>query len=113
VGPFITRVRLRLPDGKPWVWTSRQHRYLGGGGLLPAKAESQIDKARWWLKVGLFARITSLVSVLFVVGSAGFAAASAAGLVPWLFSVFADSPFVVNLAFFVGSIFFTLTASLL
>jgi len=61
----------------------------------------------------LFVRITYLVSVLFVVGSAGFAAASAAGLVPWLFSVFADSPFVVNLAFFVGSIFFTLTASLL
>jgi hypothetical protein len=79
---------------------------------LPADAESQIDKARWWIKVGLFARITYLVSALFVVGSAGFAAASAAGLVPRLFGVFADSPFVVNLVFFVGSIFFTLAAYL-
>jgi hypothetical protein len=112
VGPFITRVRLRLPDGKPWVWTSRQHRYLGGVGTLPAGAESQIDKALWWLKVGLFVRTTYLVSVLFVAGSAGFAAASAAGLVPWLFGVFANSPFVVNLVFFVGSIFFTLAAYL-
>jgi hypothetical protein len=112
VGPFITRVRLRLPDGKPWVWTSRQHRYLGGVGSLPAEAESQIDKARWWLKVGLFARITYLVSALFLVGSACFAAASAAGLVPRFFGAFADSPFVINLVFFVGSIFFTLAAYL-
>jgi hypothetical protein len=79
---------------------------------LPAEAVSQIDKARWWIKVGLFARVTYLVSALFVIGSTCFATASAAGLMPQLFGNFADSTFVINLVFFVGSLFFTLAAYL-
>ena len=112
VGPFITRVELRLPDGEPWVWSSRQHRFLGGVGSLPAEAYSQIDKARWWLKVGLFAKSTWLVSAFFLVGSVCFAGASSAGLLPKLLGAFAASPVAINLVFFVGSIFFTLAAYL-
>lgn len=63
-GPFVTQVELRLPDGTPWVWTSRRHRYLGGIRSLPVAAGSWDDKALWWLKVGLLARSSALGSGL-------------------------------------------------
>jgi hypothetical protein len=112
VGPFITRVELRLPDGRPWVWTSRRHRFLGGVRSLPSDAGSGDGTARWWSKVGLFARITWWISVLFVVGSACFAIASSAGLAPRFFGSLAGSPAAINRVFFVGSIFFTTAAYL-
>ena len=77
-GPFVTRVELRLPDGTPWVWTSRRHRYLGGIRSLPAAAGHWDDKALWWLEIGLLARIGWAISMLFFVGSACFAVANAA-----------------------------------
>jgi hypothetical protein len=111
-GPFVTRVELRLPDGTPWVWTSRRHRYLGGIRSLPAAAGDWGDKALWWLKIGLLARIGWGTSMLFFVGSACFAVASAAGVAPEIFGAFARNPVALNLVFFVGSIFFTLAAYL-
>lgn len=111
-GPFITRVELRLPDGTPWIWTSRRHRYLGGIRALPSKPKWQDLNARWWLKVGLLARVVWWVSILFMAGSACFAAASAAGLVPAATGPFAVNPAAINLVFFAGSIFFTLAAYL-
>jgi hypothetical protein len=110
VGPFITHVLLRLPNGQPWTWSSRQHRFLGGVRSVPAGAEVDEGVVRWWLKVGLFARVTWWISALFVVGASCFAAASAAGLVPRFFGAFADSAFAMNLVFFIGSIFFTTAA---
>jgi hypothetical protein len=111
-GPFITQVRLRLPDGRPWVWSSRQHRFLGGVRSLPAAADGGKAEALWWLKIGLFARATWWISALFVLGSACFAVASAAGLAPRFFGNFAGSPRAINLVFFVGSVFFTMAAYL-
>lgn len=111
-GPFVTRVDLRLPDGTLWVWTSRRHRYLGGIRSLPGATGDWDDKALWWLKIGLLARIGWGISVLFVVGSACFAVASGAGLVPEMFGAFARDAFAMNMVFFVGSIFFTLAAYL-
>ena len=111
-GPFVTRVELRLPDGTLWVWTSRRHRYLGGIRALPAAMGDWDDKALWWLKIGLLARIGWAISMLFFVGSACFAVASAAGLAPEIFGAFAHDPLALNLVFFVGSIFFTIAAYL-
>lgn len=110
VGPFITRVDLRLPDGRPWVWTSRRHRHLGGVRSAPVAPGSAAGTRNWWLTVGLLARIGWLVAALFMIGAGGFAAASAAGLLPGLFGAFAADPFALNLVFFGGSIFFTMAA---
>ncbi len=111
-GPFVTRVEFRLPDGTPWVWTSRRHRYLGGIRSLPAAAGSQDRKALWWLQLGLLARIGWWISVLFMAGSTCFAVASTAGLAPGIFGAFGRNPVALNLVFFVGSIFFTMAAYL-
>lgn len=112
VGPFVTRVELRLPDGQPWVWRSRRHRFLGGVRPLPAGAGKETGKAWWWLKIGLLARVVWWISVLFMAGSACFAVAGGAGLVPGVFGAFASDVTAVNTVFFVGSIFFTLAAYL-
>jgi len=110
VGPFVTRVELRLPNGKPWVWHSRRHRYLGGVHPLPAAPGKDARGARWWLEIGLVARIVWWVSILFMAGSACFALASGAGRAPGVFGALASDATVVNTVFFVGSIFFTLAA---
>jgi hypothetical protein len=112
VGPFITQVRLRLPDGRPFVWNSREHRFLGGARSLPAATDDASETARWWHKVGLFARIVWWISALFVIGSVCFAISSLAGLAPGLFGAFGRSPVAINRVFFVGSIFFTTAAYL-
>jgi hypothetical protein len=112
VGPFITRVELRLRDGRPWVWTSRQHRFSGAALSLTPEAGRAGQRAAWWLRVGLFARVTWWISACFVVGAACFAVASAAGLAPRFFGGFAGSPVAINLVFFVGSLFFTTAAYL-
>ena len=111
-GPFVTRVELSLPDGTPWVWNSRRHRYLGGIRTLPAAAGDWYDKAQWWLEIGLLARIGWGISMLFVIGSGCFAVASVAGFAPEIFGSFAHDPFALNVVFFIGSIFFTLAAYL-
>jgi len=112
VGPFVTRVELRLPNGTPWIWKSRQHRYLGRIRSMPAELTSRDQRARWWLEIRFLASIGWFISILFMIGSVGFAAASAAGLVPAVFGPFAQDPEAINLTFFVGSLFFTLAAYL-
>ena len=112
VGPFITRVEFRLPDGTPWVWTSRQHRYRGEVRALPEEAVGRASRARWWMKVRQVVRITWWISLLFIIGSTCFAVASFAGLAPDLLGTFAGNTLALNLTFFIGSIFFTLAAYL-
>ena len=112
VGPFVTRVEMRLPGGEPWVWTSRRHRYLGGLRSSPISADREARRAWWWLEVALIGRAVWCISVLFIVGSACFAVASAAGLAPGAFGAFASDATAVHPVFFVGSIFFTLAAYL-
>ena len=112
VGPFITRVELTLPDGRPWVWTSRGHRFLGGISAAQAEAASEDRKATWWWRVGRLTRVIWWTAILFMVGSTCFAVASSAGLAPRFLGALADSPAAINLVFFVGSIFFTSAAYL-
>jgi hypothetical protein len=111
LGPFITRVDFKLPDGTPYVWTSRRHRWLGGL-RDPSKVGSSgaIEPSRWWLEVGALARIGWWIAALFMSGSTCFAVASAAGLSPSLFGDFARNPTAINFVFFAGSVFFTLAA---
>jgi hypothetical protein len=111
LGPFITRIDFHLPDGTPRVWTSRRHRWLGGV-LHPLETHTteEVKAVRWWLEVGLLSRIGWWIAALFMVGATCFAVASAAGLSPALFGVFARNPRVINGVFFTGSIFFTSAA---
>lgn len=110
VGPFITQVRLTLPDGSPYVWNSRRHRFRGGGQSPSVVAPEARDEVRWWHAVALTARIIWWTSALFVLGSFCFALSSAAGLAPQAFGGFGDNPAAINRVFFVGSIFFTVAA---
>jgi hypothetical protein len=111
LGPFITRVDFKLPDGTPYVWTSRRHRWLGGlHDLSGTESSGEVDPTRWWLEVGALARIGWWIATLFMIGSTCFAVASAAGLTPGLFGDFARNPTAITLVFFAGSIFFTLAA---
>jgi hypothetical protein len=112
IGPFVTEVRLRLPDGQPLVWRSRQHRFTGGLSTSPSDEHTGRERARWWLKAGLFARIIWWVSACFVIGSGCFAISSAAGMAPGLLGAFAKSTTAINIVFFIGSIFFTTAAYL-
>jgi len=112
IGPFVTEVRLRLPDGQPLVWRSRQHRFTGGLSASPSDDLRGREQARWWIKVGLFARIIWWVSACFVIGSGCFAISSAAGMTPGLLGGFARSATAINVVFFIGSIFFTAAAYL-
>jgi hypothetical protein len=105
-------VELRLPDGQPWVWTSRKHRFAGSRYWSRAEASSARRSLRWWHKVALFTRLTWWVAALFMVGSSCFAMASSAGLAPRVFGSFAASSVQINLVFFTGSIFFTAAAYL-
>jgi len=111
LGPFITRIDFHLPDGTSHVWTSRRHRWLGGI-LHPLEicAAEEIKAVRQRVEIGLLARIGWLIAVLFMVGSACFAVAAAAGMVPALFGDFARNPRAINAVFFTGSIFFTSAA---
>ncbi len=76
-GPFVTRVRYRLADGRVLEWASRRHRKRSGGAL-----------GRW-------------IAALFIVGSACFAIGSLPGYAT-LVGGRTDA-----VTYFVGSIFFT------
>jgi hypothetical protein len=102
LGPFITRVLYRRPDGVELEWTSRRHRKGQGLRFLrapsrdvaPSLGRVSVPRRTWWIS-GLFA----IGSICFAVGA----------LPLYLDRV---SPRIDGLTFFIGSIFFT-TASYL
>lgn len=95
VGPFVTRITHRRPDGTTDVRTSRRHRKLfGPEGEVEGKQRTPLFIWRprvlnWW------------IAVLFMIGSWHFFFASALLL--------ANNPdsFLIDLIYFTGSIFFT------
>ena len=91
VGPFVTHVRFRRPDGSPALWSSRAHRKRSahGGGV-------------WWAP----RRLSWWIGVLFAIGAACFTVGPLPGFVELVGSA------VDGLVFFVGSIFFTTAAAL-
>ncbi|MFZ4519539.1 MAG: hypothetical protein ACOYOP_14195 [Microthrixaceae bacterium] len=98
LGPFVTRVRYRRPDGTEVEWTSRGHRKgrpvdeIGPAAARPPRPK--VPRRTWW------------IATLFAVGSACFALGS---FPPYLDAVSARTD---ALTFFIGSVFFTAAAAL-
>ena len=92
VGPFVTRERLRLPDGSHRTWNSRRHRKTG------RVEEEREGLVRPWWRPRL---LGWWVAALFIVGSFLFALGS--------FPPYANHVDVriVGVTYFLGSIFFT------
>jgi len=88
VGPFVTRVAFRRPDGVLEGWTSRRHRKQHEP-LTAGSVWWQPRALGWW------------IALLFAIGSACFAV----GVVPSYAS--AMGPSADAWTFFVGSVFFT------
>jgi hypothetical protein len=100
IGPFLTAVRYRLPDGREVVWTSRRHR-RGLDALVPGRRRIlhsgvtfRPRSRNWW------------ISVLFMVGALLFAL----GAVPAYARAVGDD--IDLMTFFIGSLFFTAAAYL-
>jgi hypothetical protein len=111
-GPFVTRVVQTLTSGHQLVSLSRRHRKrlppfhvtLDGRRVHP-----EIPRLPW-LHLWAPKRLAWWIALLFVIGSACFAYGSFGANWPrYLPPRMADSA-VINLVFFVGSIFFTAAA---
>jgi hypothetical protein len=92
VGPFVTRVRYRLPDGSHRTWNSRRHRKIG-----QTEERGSARSGSWWQprELGWW------IAALFMAGSFLFAL----GAFP-LYSGHVDVR-IVSTTYFVGSLFFT------
>jgi len=112
VGIFITRVVEHLPDGRQRVSHSRSHRKglppfeIGRDGIGVRAALV----ANPWLHLWAPHRLAWWIAVLFIIGSSCFALGGFASNWPqYLPPGFKDSS-VINMVFFVGSLFFTSAA---
>jgi hypothetical protein len=96
-GPFTTSMTLRRDDDTEVEWSAWHHRK--GIGLIDQAAHVDPSRYRWWAprERGWW------ISVLFIVGSACFAA----GSFPATAALIGDA---AGWVFFVGSIFFTTAA---
>jgi len=99
IGPFITSMVLRRPDGTRVIFTAWRHRK--GHGLLSSTTRERIAAVPWWAPQ----RRGWWIAVLFMIGSSCFAL----GSVPAFASAVGGA---VVWVFFVGSIFFTSAAYL-
>lgn len=114
VGIFITQVVEYLPDGRLRVSHSRGHRKglppleIGRDGIGVRAALV----ANPWLHLWAPRRLAWWIAVLFIIGSGCFAVGGFASNWPqYLSPGFTDSN-VINMVFFVGSLFFTGAAGL-
>lgn len=98
---FVTRARLRSPDGERLEWTSRRHRK--GLGLLPGALETVRARAAGHPRPD---NTSIALAALFGIGSTCFAL----GSLPPYFNAFSAK--TVGVTFFIGSIFFTTAAYL-
>lgn len=113
-GPFVTRwVRHRV-DGLCDVTTSRRNRKrLGAVRGLPADAHRHGSRTSGgWFRLWAPKRLSWWIAVLFMIGSALFAAGGYASSLPVDSRPFLRGAAGLNLAFFVGSLFFTSAAYL-
>jgi hypothetical protein len=114
LGFFVTRLVEHLPDGRQRISHSRWHRK----GLPPIEVASDgtamrvAPTANPWLQLWAPQRLAWWIAVVFMIGSACFAAGSFASNWPgyWPAGFVDDSS--TNAVFFVGSLFFTAAAGL-
>lgn len=98
IGPFVTRIVHRRPDGQMDVRTSRRHRKNFG----PERIKSdQAQKKRPTLFLWRPRSLNWWIAVLFMIGSWHFVSGSILVLVGY------TNEFVIDLIYFVGSLFFT------
>jgi len=114
LGFFVTRLVEHLPDGRQRISHSRWHRK----GLPPIEVASDGTAMRValtanpWLRLWAPQRLAWWIAVVFIIGSACFAAGSFASNWPGYWPAgFVDGS-SVNAVFFVGSLFFTTAAGL-
>lgn len=113
-GPFITRWVRERADGLCNVSTSRRHR-KGLRALRALAADAHRHGVRTsggWSRLWAPGRVSWWIAVLFMIGSALFAAGGYASSVPVDSRPFLRGAAGLNLAFFVGSLFFTSAAYL-
>ena len=97
VGPFLTRIVHRRPDGTLDVRTSRRHRKRFGPEPAPEAAEKKRPKYLLWRPRSL----NWWIAVLFMIGSWHFVSGSLLTLAG------SSYLYVIDLIYFTGSIFFT------
>lgn len=97
VGPFLTRIVHRRPDGTLDTRTSRRHRKLFGPEPGPEATEQHRRRYFLWRPRSL----NWWIALLFMIGSWHFISGS------WFVLVGSPYVYAVDLIFFTGSIFFT------
>lgn len=128
VGPFVTQVVHRLPDGALHVWSSRRHRKRRGGvihrsgeGLTDETAQDvnlvhRHTKARqrrfhlWGWRPEL---LSWWIGVIFILGSICFVVGTVPPAFPRVLDRLGIAPFNYGLADFIGSVWFTIGSYLL
>ena len=111
-GAFVTRIIQVSADGSRLISDSRRHRKRlpslrfdrNGNYNRAASATSP------WLRCWAPARLAWWIAILFIVGSACFAVASAASIWPANLPAALGTAMVINGVYFVGSLFFTTAA---
>lgn len=103
-----------MEDGRHLVATSRRHRKGLAAQAVAREASARIPttQAKAFRHIWAPARLGWWVAVVFMVGSAHFAAGGWAATWPALAPAVLQSPVVVNWVFFIGSLFFTTAAYL-
>jgi hypothetical protein len=97
VGPFVTRMEHRRPDGSTDVRTSRRHRKQFG----PEQALASVEKQRPTLFLWRPRVLNWWIAVLFMIGSWHFVSGSVLVLAGSTYA------YLIDAIFFIGSIFFT------
>ena len=98
---FVTRITHELEDGSIRIWTSRRHRKHFGPGILGSDGRPEDRDRHTSYLVWAPGELNWWIAVLFMIGSSGFILGSI------LFLAGYSNYGVINLSFFVGSIFFT------
>lgn len=117
-GPFISRVKYRLPDGSRYVWEARRHRKRRGPNYPSGRAADSLDAAAESRRAGLQwlvwapHRITWWVGVSFSIGSAAFTMALLQSLFPGLFGSEHAAELVITVLEWIGALIFTLATYL-
>lgn len=129
IGPFITRVIHRLPDGSLHVWSSRRHRKKRGATIHDASSaltqsgeHDQAAKVNQHVRTGKFHwrlwgwRLQSLswwIGLIFIIGSICFVVGTVPVAYPGVLDWLGLAPYNYALVCFIGSVWFTIGSYLL
>jgi hypothetical protein len=97
VGPFVAQIVHRRPDGTLNIWTSRRNRKRFGPELDPQTAQKKRYQYLLWRPRSL----NWWIALLFMIGSWHFISGSVFVLTGL------PNTYIIDLIFFIGSIFFT------